>query len=191
MVGLRVLQRHSHCFFGAYIQPLFVSCPIPRGNGSGGTVGLVSASNSLSTPAGLLFPFAMLGEDHNAVGLIRTPESTRPAYSRRNSCSKFSLSRQIASVSLNVRTGTQLDLVQALNKSNMQQSGRVSSEVEGVIESYELAFRMQAEVPKVLDLSKETEATKSLYGIGDDETRQATRSIRHCVPSRRRWLPGL
>jgi len=65
---------------------------------------------------------------------------------------------------------TQLDLVQALNKSNMQQSGGVSSEVEGVIESYELAFRMQAEVPKVLDLSKETEATKSLYGIGDDET---------------------
>jgi hypothetical protein len=56
---------------------------------------------------------------------------------------------------------TQLDLVQALNQSNMQQSGGVSAEVEGVIESYELAFRMQAEVPKVLDLSKETEATKA------------------------------
>jgi hypothetical protein len=65
---------------------------------------------------------------------------------------------------------TQLDLVQALNKSNMQQSGGVSSEVEGVIESYELAFRMQAEVPKVLDLTKESEPTKSLYGIGEDET---------------------
>ena len=65
---------------------------------------------------------------------------------------------------------TQLDLVQALNQSNMQQSGGVSSEVEGVIESYELAFRMQAEVPKVLDLTKETEATKSLYGIGEDDT---------------------
>ena len=65
---------------------------------------------------------------------------------------------------------TQLDLVQALNQSTMLQSGGVSAEVEGVIESYELAFRMQAEVPKVLDLSKETEATKSLYGIGDDET---------------------
>jgi hypothetical protein len=65
---------------------------------------------------------------------------------------------------------TQLDLVQALNQSTMQQSGGVSAEVEGVIESYELAFRMQAEVPKVMDLSKETEATKSLYGIGEDET---------------------
>jgi len=65
---------------------------------------------------------------------------------------------------------TQLDLVQALNKSTMQQGGGVSAEVEGVIESYELAFRMQAEVPKVMDLSKETAATQALYGIGDQET---------------------
>jgi len=65
---------------------------------------------------------------------------------------------------------TQLDLVQALNKSSMQQSGGVSAEVEGVIESYELAFRMQAEVPKVMDLSKETAATKALYGIDEQET---------------------
>lgn len=65
---------------------------------------------------------------------------------------------------------TQLDLVQALNKSRMQQDGGVSAEVEGVIESYELAFRMQAEVPKVLDLSKESAATKALYGIENDST---------------------
>ncbi len=64
----------------------------------------------------------------------------------------------------------QLDLVQSLNKSTMQQGGGVSAEVEGVIESYELAFRMQAEVPKVMDLTKETEATKALYGIGDGES---------------------
>ncbi len=65
---------------------------------------------------------------------------------------------------------TQLDLVQALNKARMQQDGGVSPEVEGVIESYELAFRMQAEVPKVMDLSKETAATQALYGIGEQET---------------------
>jgi hypothetical protein len=65
---------------------------------------------------------------------------------------------------------TQLDLVQSLNKSRMAQDGGVSPEVEGVIESYELAFRMQAEVPKVLDLSKESTSTKALYGIDDAET---------------------
>ena len=55
----------------------------------------------------------------------------------------------------------QLDLVQTLNKTRLQQDGGVSPEVEGVIQSYELAFRMQAEVPKVMDLSKESEATKA------------------------------
>ncbi len=65
---------------------------------------------------------------------------------------------------------TQLDLVQALNKSRMALDGGVSAEVEGVIESYELAFRMQAEVPKVLDLSQESAATKALYGIDETET---------------------
>lgn len=64
----------------------------------------------------------------------------------------------------------QLDLVQALNKSRLQLDGGVSPEVEGVIESYELAFRMQAEVPKVMDLSKETTTTKALYGIGETAT---------------------
>lgn len=64
----------------------------------------------------------------------------------------------------------QLDLVQALNRSRLEQDGGVNAEVEGVIESYELAFRMQAEVPSVLDLSKESAATKALYGIGEDST---------------------
>lgn len=65
---------------------------------------------------------------------------------------------------------SQLDFIQALNQARLAEDGGVNPEVEGVIESYELAFRMQAEVPKVLDLSKETAATKALYGIGDGET---------------------
>jgi uncharacterized protein (DUF1501 family) len=38
------------------------------------------------------------------------------------------------------------------------------------MESYELAFRMQMQVPEVLDLSKENAATQELYGIGKDAT---------------------
>ena len=37
--------------------------------------------------------------------------------------------------------------------------------VEGLIESYELAFRMQAEMPKVLDLANESKETMARYGI--------------------------
>ncbi len=65
---------------------------------------------------------------------------------------------------------TQLDLIQSLNQSRLKQDGGTSPEVEGVIASYELAFRMQAEVPHVMDLSTETIATKSMYGIDSQGT---------------------
>ncbi len=55
----------------------------------------------------------------------------------------------------------QLDLVQAMNRDLL--NATQNPEVEGVIESYELAFRMQGELPKVMDLSKETPATLALY----------------------------
>ncbi len=64
----------------------------------------------------------------------------------------------------------QLDLIQKLNRSRMKLDGGVSAEIEGVIESYELAFRMQAEAPNVMDLSKESTATQKLYGIGENAT---------------------
>lgn len=64
---------------------------------------------------------------------------------------------------------TQLDFIQALNKEKLQQEG-YDPQVEGVIQSNELAFRMQNVVPQVMDMSKESEATKKLYGIGDNAT---------------------
>ena len=42
--------------------------------------------------------------------------------------------------------------------------------VEGVIESYELAFRMQGSLPEVMDLANESAAIKDLYGIDLDDT---------------------
>jgi hypothetical protein len=40
------------------------------------------------------------------------------------------------------------------------------------IAAYELAFRMQAHVPELTDLSKETDATRALYGIGSQPTHE-------------------
>jgi hypothetical protein len=37
--------------------------------------------------------------------------------------------------------------------------------------SYELAYRMESAAPEAVDLSKETEATKALYGLNDDATK--------------------
>lgn len=64
---------------------------------------------------------------------------------------------------------TQLDFIQTLNREKLQVEG-YDPQVEGVIQSNELAFRMQNVVPQVMDMSKETEATKKLYGIGENGT---------------------
>ena len=63
----------------------------------------------------------------------------------------------------------QLDLVQSLNRGLLDRVGQ-HNELEGVIESYELAFRMQSAVPAVVDLDKEAEGVKERYGIGEKAT---------------------
>ncbi len=63
----------------------------------------------------------------------------------------------------------QLDLVQSMNRELLANSGG-NPEVEGVIQSYELAFRMQTEIPKVMDMSRESAATLAMYGIGQGAT---------------------
>ncbi len=63
----------------------------------------------------------------------------------------------------------QIDLIQSMNQNllNKQQS---NPELNGVIESFELAFRMQTSVPEMVDIRNETEATKQQYGIGEKAT---------------------
>ncbi len=63
----------------------------------------------------------------------------------------------------------QLDLAQSLNQGHLKSVGRDSS-LEARIQSMELAFRMQAEAPGVLDQSGETESTLKMYGIDAKET---------------------
>ena len=62
-----------------------------------------------------------------------------------------------------------LDLVQSMNRDLLDRSVH-DTELEGIIESYELAFRMQSSVPDLMDIASEPEATKQLYGIGEKAT---------------------
>ena len=59
-----------------------------------------------------------------------------------------------------------LDFLQRVNRRLLD---RVTTDpqMEGIIESFELAFRMQAETPGLIDLSTESKETQSLYGIGN------------------------
>ena len=74
-----------------------------------------------------------------------------------------------------------LDYLLEMNRQHAQAHPE-ASELDARIRSYELAFRMQAEAPEAVDLAKETEATKKLYGMDDKET---TVFGRNCLLARR------
>jgi hypothetical protein len=71
-----------------------------------------------------------------------------------------------------VDTERQLSKLDFLNQMNRDFAEKhpEQSELEARIKSYELAFRMQAAAPPVVDLSQETEETKNLYGMDQKET---------------------
>lgn len=57
-----------------------------------------------------------------------------------------------------------VNLINQLNRGTLA-PGETNSELTARIASYELAFRMQSHAPEVVDISRESEATKRLYGL--------------------------
>jgi uncharacterized protein (DUF1501 family) len=60
-----------------------------------------------------------------------------------------------------------MDMVQWLNEEHRAARADDVDDLTSRIASYELAFRMQSAVPEAVDLTKETKATKELYGLDD------------------------
>ncbi len=76
----------------------------------------------------------------------------------------------ISNPSLDARSQrTQLDLLKKLNQATLNQEVH-QPQVEGIMQSYELAYRMQSSMPNVMELSQESERTKAMYGIGEPAT---------------------
>ncbi|HTN73871.1 MAG TPA: DUF1501 domain-containing protein [Pirellulaceae bacterium] len=75
----------------------------------------------------------------------------------------------------------ELDLLGAMNRERLHQTGPDAG-LEGRIESFELAFRMQAAAPELQEISQETPATLKLYGLDDDRTKNFGRQ---CLMARR------
>lgn len=73
-----------------------------------------------------------------------------------------------------------LDDLDALNRLSLEQKG--DPEIATRIAQYELAFRMQASVPELADLSKETAATFELYG---EQAKQPGTYAANCLLARR------
>jgi len=81
----------------------------------------------------------------------------------------------------------QLQLLHQLNAAQLQSQPR-DPELEAVIHSYELAWRMQQHAPEVLELARETTATRQLYGIGEKATDNFGRQ---CLMARRLCESGV
>jgi Protein of unknown function (DUF1501) len=75
----------------------------------------------------------------------------------------------------------ELDYLQTLNRQQLAATGPDQA-LEGRIESFELAFRMQSEAPGLQDISGESAATLKLYGI---DNRVSEDFGRQCLMARR------
>ena len=76
----------------------------------------------------------------------------------------------------------QVDFMQKLNRRLIEKHDPGNPEMEGLIQSYELAFQMQSSVPKVFDMDGESEKTFELYGLNDSTT---SHFGRQCLMARR------
>ncbi len=76
---------------------------------------------------------------------------------------------------------SQIDLLNRMNRQHLERSGPEAA-LEARIQSFELAFKMQREMPIAQDLSQESAATHSLYGMDDPITEDFGRQ---CLLARR------
>jgi hypothetical protein len=75
----------------------------------------------------------------------------------------------------------QLDFIQEKNRELAKTPG-APDELEGIIQSYELAFKMQGKVPELLDISKEPQHVLDAYGV---KPGPAGSFARQCLMARR------
>ena len=75
----------------------------------------------------------------------------------------------------------QLDLLRELHAQDQARHG-FDAAMDARLQSFELAFRMQMAAPEVTDLSRESEATRKLYGLDDPQTENFGRE---CLQARR------
>ncbi|MCA9107039.1 MAG: DUF1501 domain-containing protein [Planctomycetales bacterium] len=80
-----------------------------------------------------------------------------------------------------------LELLRSFNERHASTRAN-HDELQARIDAYELAFRMQAEVPQLLDLNQETQTTRTAYGIDQEPT---DRFGRKCLLARRMIEQGV
>ena len=62
-----------------------------------------------------------------------------------------------------------LEMIRELNREQLERTG--DAEIASRMQAYELAFRMQASAPGLIDISDEPPFAHEMYGLNDDVTR--------------------
>jgi hypothetical protein len=76
-----------------------------------------------------------------------------------------------------------LSFISALDQEFTLNTGR-DEQVEAAVRNYETAYRMQAAMPELVDLSGESESTRELYGLNDGKKSKASYGMQ-CLIARR------
>jgi hypothetical protein len=75
----------------------------------------------------------------------------------------------------------QLDVLRSLNQQHRDLRPH-EAELAARLESFELAYRMQSAAPEAMDVSRETQATQTAYGVDQKETQLVAKQ---CITARR------
>ena len=81
----------------------------------------------------------------------------------------------------------QIEFIQKANR-KLLSGDPGNPEIEGIIQSYELAYKMQTSVPEMLDLDKEPQHIRDMYGLDESETE---RFGTQCLMARRMAEKGV
>ena len=79
------------------------------------------------------------------------------------------------------RQRRQLEFIQSLNARHLRDLG-ADRGIEGLISSYELAYRMQSTLPAIMSLDNESKATLDLYGV---DAKPTDNFARQCLLARK------
>jgi len=79
------------------------------------------------------------------------------------------------------REQSRLDFIQKMNRQHQEHSGSDRA-LDAEVQNMELAFRMQTEAPEIMSFEGESDATRSLYGVGEPKTDDFGRA---CLLARR------
>jgi hypothetical protein len=161
-----------HCGATSFVRPSF---------GSWVTYGLGSENENLPGFISLA-PLTSSGGARNYGSAFLPAAQQGTAIGKNGTLDKKATIRNLGNADLSQNEQRrQLQFLQRLNAEQLKSENR-DSELEAVISSYELAWRMQNNAPGVLDLSKETQETMAMYGIGEKATDNFGRQ---CLMARR------